>query len=222
MKRNQLQGQDTETIMFEALGQSFGYRFPQPDGVIDGRMNNIVQTVIQAVGALDDAAHKAHKDAHLSPAGKAQQVQPKREAAMVAIKDAEVRIGGEKLRIEAARTKLYAVPQLEPTDAVGATLDAEIRARTGALEQAQRMELFAGYQQGENERVVLALMRDPFANSVTEIARTLWKERVDKANPTTVRTLASDAENVEWAASAVAALRDILARTNDGVFVQAA
>ena len=81
------------------------------------------------------------------------------------------------------------------------------------------MDLFAGYQRGENERVVLALMRDPFANSVTEIARELWKARVDKENPTTVRTLDSDAENVEWTASAVAALRDILARTNDGVFV---
>ncbi len=220
MKR--INTQDTEAVTFEALGETFGYRFPPPDGVMDSPMNRIVQKVISALGALDDAAHTAHKDTHLSPAGKAQQVQPKRAAAMVAIEDAEVRIGGEKLRIEAARTKLYAVPQLEPTDAVGATLDAEIRARTGALEQAQRMDLFAGYQRGENERVVLALMRDPFANAVTEIAREMWKARVDKANPTTVRTLESDAENVEWAASAVAALRDILARTNDGVFVQAA
>jgi len=44
-----------------------------------------------------------------------------------------------------------------------------------ALEQAQSMELFAGYQNGEKERVVLALMRDPFANSITEIARDMWK-----------------------------------------------
>ena len=44
-----------------------------------------------------------------------------------------------------------------------------------ALEQAQRLKLFAGYQNGENERVVLALMRDPFANSITEIARDMWE-----------------------------------------------
>ena len=113
MKRNHVQ--DTETITFETLGQSFGYRFPSPDGVMDSPMNRIVQTVIRALGALDDAAHTAHKDTHLSPAGKAQQVQPKREAAMAAIKDAEVRIGGETLRIEAEQTKLYSVPQLEPT-----------------------------------------------------------------------------------------------------------
>ncbi len=96
---------------------------------------------------------------------------PKRAAAMAAIEDAEVRIGGEKLRIERARTKLYAVPQLESTDAAGAIADMEILARTGALEHAQRMELFAGCQKGGNERVVIALMRDPFANSITEIAR---------------------------------------------------
>ncbi len=112
------------------------------------------------------------------------------------------------------------MPQLEPTDAAGATLDAEIRARTGALEQAQRMELFAGYQKGENERVVLALMRDPFANSVTEIARHMWKARVDQANPKEVRTLDAESENVAWAATAVAGLRDVLARSNAGVFVE--
>lgn len=37
-----------------------------------------------------------------------------------------------------------------------------------------------------------------------------------------VETLDADTENVEWAASAVAGLRDILARTNDGVFVDRA
>ena len=79
------------------------------------------------------------------------------------------------------------------------------------------MDLFAGYQRGENERVVLALMRDPFANSVTEIAREMWKARVDEANPTEVQKLEADTENVEWAGYAVKALRDLLARTNDGV-----
>ena len=175
-------------------------------------MNSIVQTGIQTLSKLDDAAVAVRKDNTFSPVGRAQQLQPQIDKAKADIGDRMQRVQVEQQRIHAARAAIFAPPALDPTDAVGAALDREIRDRFGTLNATPNglANLKVLLLNGGNERVLQALLRDPFDSPGAEFARSVWAERVTKSKQAELATLEANEQAAQWAGSTLTALGSVL------------
>jgi hypothetical protein len=189
-----------------------GYGWPPPGGIADDPLNNAVQTAIREVAKLDEAYAAARADKRLSPAGQEEQVRPLRAKAEAAVRERRERVAAELAAVEAGRAALLAVPRLEPGDAAGAALDREVRERFGQLPEHQRKALHEAMRSGEQERVLLALARDPFAGPHAEFARGLWKERAQARHARAWAELEARAASASWADAALGGLQGVLAK----------
>jgi hypothetical protein len=195
-----MENKGVEYLNFTGLNQRMAYRFPGPSGPQSTASNN-VQGAIRKVAALDDATIAALRDPRLSPAGRVERVAPQRTAAVQAVADATARLGAEVNRIDAARAALYAPPALDPTDAVGAELDAEIRRRYPQVEGAMRNTLRDELAAGKQSRILLALLRDPLPTPDADWTRAVWTDHIDATHGAEVAALDSAAADAEWALS---------------------
>jgi hypothetical protein len=171
--------------------------------------------------ALYEASGQAAADKLLSSAGRAERVAPMRAAAGAALADALQRVQAEQRRIDTARSKLFAVPALDPGDAAGALLDREIRERISGLGEHERDRLWAEMKNGGQPRVGAALLRDPFASTIQKSAKGVWEATIARTNRADVATLDADEQAAGWAASALGGLQSVLDRS-DGYARQAA
>jgi hypothetical protein len=74
--------------------------------------------------------------------------------------------------------------------------------------------MHSDFAAGRQERILLALARDPFDNPESQFARAVLATRVEKANADTVAARDLDQETADWAASAITGLQSVLARSN--------
>ena len=211
MKR--IQQDRVEILEFEGLKQRVAYAFPPPDGKPDSKMNSNVQMSIHAFGKYDDAIAAARRDRFLSPEGVVARTKSLRDAAVKELANAQHCITMEHTRVSAARSARFAIPRLEPVDAAGAALDREIRERYNALAPVQREQLLGNLRAGKDERVLHALLRDPFETPIRQVASAVWTERIERENELEVKQLASDSEMAEWAESAIRGLGGALERS---------
>ena len=214
MKR--IQQSRVELLELEGLKQRVAYAFPPPDGKPDSKMNSNVQMSIHAFGRYDDAIVAARKDKYLSPEGVVARTKPLRDAAVKELANAQLRVTIERQRIDAARSTLYAIPRLDPVDAAGAALDREVRERYSALTPVQRDQLVGNLRTGKEDRVLHALLRDPFETPIRQVATAVWTERIERENESEVKQLTSDSEMAEWAESAIRGLGGVLERSRKG------
>lgn len=207
-----------EQITFDGFADEpmLVYKWPPPGGKAT-HMNSVVQTAIGAVDKLSSETYAARRDAGLSPSGRAANLQPARDAAKASLERAQTLfLSQERQRIGNAWTKLYAIPGLEPGDAAGAALDAEIRQRMNGLSEAESANLVGAINKGDkaHDRVLYALARDPFDTPHAQWARGVHTERVTTELPVEVAAIESAQDELEWAGSAVDRLQTILKETD--------
>jgi hypothetical protein len=140
----------------------------------DTEVGRLIAAAEAAVLDLDDEAAKLTRDAHLTPAGRAAKLAPLREVAAEKVQRAEDAARRTKANI-AQSMRLVAMPDaLDATDAVGAALDREIRARVAALPDAERSRVVEAAMRAENaqaERINDALARDPLPSREADLIR---------------------------------------------------
>ena len=210
MERTENNG--VEYLNFTGLDQRMAYRFPGPAG-LQSAGNNNVQQAIRAVAKLDDATMAAKRDPRLSPAGRVEQVAPQRKRRRRRSPPRQ-RAWAARSTASTPRGRRSTRPRRSiPTDAVGAQVDAEIRARWGGLPDVQTAAIRADVAAGRNDRALLALARDPLPSQEREWALALWAERVERRHGERVAALDAAAADAEWALSALAALKNVLDRS---------
>jgi hypothetical protein len=200
-----------EELQFPGLGTHTAYGWPPPGDGKQSTLNSVVQGAIRAVGKLDDAAAAAARNVSLSPVGRVEQLKPvvaDTEGVLNRARDAVLR---ERNAVASDRSKLFGVPALEPTDAAGAALDTEIRARYRGFSQDELPGVLNGQTSDEVARILQALMRDPFRTRDRLFAEAMWSEHVAKTQPDAITALKDRDELVDWAAGALAALTQAIA-----------
>jgi hypothetical protein len=130
----------------------------------------------------------------------------------------KINLSIEGQKIEAKRKKLYALPALESESDAG--IDREIRARVDAMTPAASAKFILQMSNGEHERALHALARDPMGRdsvrrddpeaTASDVARVLWIERAAKANQALANEIQADEASHEWAVTAIAAAERVL------------
>ena len=192
-----------EVRIFPALGVQYGCA-KAPRGTVDATLLSMKRTAEVAMEQLDDAASKAKANRSLSPIGIREVTKDHRQRADDAIAVLHHNSTADLARLRGQREALFAPRQLDPSDAVGALFDREIRERFGTLSEAQRATALA------DERVVHALARDPFNNIPKQVALAVLRKQVEENNSEELAQLEAKAETAEWLSSAAAAMRHAL------------
>ena len=184
-----------------------GHRWPPPGGP-SGPMHDAVGSTIRAADNLDGVYEALNKDANLSDQGRKQAAQPQTDKLHQSLEDAKARVAVEHSRIAAETATAYAVPELDPTDAAGAILDREIRDRMASLSQLQLDSMNSDMAAGDQQRVLLALIRDPFPNasSASLFASELWKKGVRANKSNKLDALGDQQDTADWAQSSIVGL----------------
>lgn len=204
-------GKGLETLHYTGLPEApvTGMRWPPPGGDTtdwqNSPQNHRAQEILRHFAKFDDAYARIAPDKNLSPAGKAQATQAQRDAAQNAVADAKSWATDRAHRNTTERAKLFTPPALEPSDAVGALRDREIRDGLGALTDVQREKLRADMKAGKAEGALHALLRDPLADlrvsPDAEYARNVWRDQVKAKRGPELGALDVDDALTEWVAS---------------------
>lgn len=197
----------SEVRIFPALGVQYGCVKKAPHATVDATLLALKRTAEVAMEQLDDVAGKAKANRSLSPIGIREVTKDHRQRANDAIAVLHHNSTGHLARLRAKREALFAPRSLDPTDAVSALFDREIRERFGTLSEAQRSTALA------DERVIAALARDPFNNVPKQVALAVLRQRVEETSAEEVATLDAKTETAEWVLSVAGAMRRALDAT---------
>lgn len=219
-KRIEIKG--IENIIFDSFPNApqFGHKWPPP-GSTDSlnskasHANAVLQKSIMAMESLDAAVYAVRKDASRTPRFRAESVAPYRLAARKKIEESQADLKTEAQRIALTKQKLFAPPPLDAADFAGAFTDMEIRQRYSSMPPAAKRNLEAQINKHDPtaDRVAYALARDPFSTAEAEWARAVHADRITKTRPHEVADLAAATERLEWASASLAALSEVLRKT---------
>jgi len=204
-------GKSLETLHYSGLPEApvTGMRWPPPGADKtdwqNSPQNHRAQEILRLFDKFDQAYARVAPDTNLSRAGKMEATRVERDAAQKAVLDAKSWAAERARRNNAERAKLFTFPTLEPSDAVGALRDREIRDGLGTLTDVQREQLRSDMKAGKADGALHALLRDPLADlrvsPDAEYARNVWSARVNaKSGPELASLDADDALN-EWLSS---------------------
>ena len=96
----------------------------------------------------------------------------------------------------------------------GALLDREIRDRYPQLQEGDRKALDDRMAAGSEDRVLFALLRDPFQTRAALSARATLRARVETTSQDALSALDGEEELADWAESAASALTNVLSRSD--------
>jgi hypothetical protein len=159
----------------------------------------VVEGAFEEASALNIATETADRDLRLSPLGRAERLLSARAEAVKAVARAAASVELEGQALAQRETDLYAPLALEKGDAVGAALDAELRARFWAMPAEQRARIAAALD--EHPRLRESLVRDPLLRVVDvlgEVIAAKWRERVEVENPIAVGRISAEKDALEW------------------------
>lgn len=214
--RRSLQG--VETIRL-ADGDEFTYPPPPIDGTTDEvlpgdegkpatarryvELDHSGEQANRALWSLARIAQETHRiaqDGRFTQAGRDDALRETRLSSLVNVADAyRVLHEGEAAWVEREHA-LYAVPQLERSDAVGALDAREAREWVRNLRGKEREDMLAKIAGGKADAVTLALLRSPVPIGTLEtLAMQAWRTSVERRNPDAFRQLAADLEQLNWA-----------------------
>lgn len=159
----------------------------------------------KALAALEQARQRAKDDRNLSDIGRAKVTDPARAAALAAIQEAAADL--DELRHAAAvlERQVFGPPVLEPTDAVAAIVDREIRDYLRALPPGDRAASIK--ELGGSSAMLAAVLRSPIPLPVfSDYAAKLWREVQAVAHPKAAE-LSGRQSALAWAESTLPALK---------------
>ena len=157
----------------------------RPDGSYSANVQEASRIVLEAgraVVEVQQARKAAADDRNLSQAGRMDKVRPVEERAKVQIEDAKAALQRLEVATLARRDQIFAPPAIDPTDAVTALTDYEIRKHVGRLSTPEIQTFTKALE--ENERYMLAVLRSPVPIPfLSDYARQLWNDRLLETRP---------------------------------------
>ena len=166
------QGRAVLHVMEHLKGVQFGHA-KAPARSIDASLKQLLATAQTGWSALDDATGRAAANRTLSAIGVAEATQQHRETLDAAIGRLHHNAADAGQKARAQRARRLAPPPLDPSDAVGALYDREIRERYTSLTETQKAAALA------DDRVLHALARDPFVNTPKQVALGALRSRAE-------------------------------------------
>lgn len=158
----------------------------------------VISEALAALADLDAARRAIGDDPTLSDIGKAEKLKPLREQVAAKIAKASADIGEFGKSLSAFEAKTYATPELDPSDAVSALHDWELRDGLKALDASDKAAGYAAI--AANPRLMIAVLRAPMAmQPFTDIARQIWTAHVEVTNPDAAKVAAFKVAH-DWAA----------------------
>lgn len=196
-----------------ATGKQFALgRNPDVSG--ETGIGSAVAGAVAMLCSLDKATRDARNDESLSEVGRNRKLEGKRAETVAAIARHYANVTAEEFAIEAKHAALYEIPKLEPTDAVGALMDMEVRAWVRTLGGDERSKFIRGLGDAENSRALLALLRSPVDAGIPgEVAKDAWLKSVEATKPAEVAKVQAQRASVEWARIALTSCASIAAET---------
>lgn len=186
-------------VFRSASGTAMAWR--PPHGLEPGsEVAHLAAKAIRAISDRDSRVKKIANDVRLSDAAK------KADSEKI-VDEVEAKVEGmmaEAKKVidefEKFRSSVFAVPALEPTNAVEAINDREVRDFFNTLSTEQRLTHFNEMQAGQHERVLLALMRSPLPlkGSIANSVQVIWDDYVRRTRPDAARSADFRAVHVDW------------------------
>jgi hypothetical protein len=171
-----------------------------------------VKLAVDALDTLEDVYRRVHGDRELSAEGRRRRVEPVQRQAVADIDTAAKRVEALRSARQDQLAALYAIPPAK--DAADVMLDIELRSRYGALPEKTQNTART------NERVQLALARDPYDVPSAVVAREAWYARVQEQNPGRVAELAEREAQEELATIAIEAVRKVVVQAGQTLLVR--
>lgn len=156
-------------------------------------------TAAETLLKLDFAIAQTERDPHLTPAGRAHKLAPERLKALTKVATLAGDMHLWRNAVANDEQKLFGAPA--PTSAVDVAIDREIRDTIRAMAPDEKAKFFQKLQNGEFDRVVLALMRSPFPGelgSAEKIAHAVWHDTVRRREPEKAAELDINKAALEW------------------------
>lgn len=185
---------------------------PPPNKVFADQYTGPVATAVSTLQEFVQGAMAANTDATLSDLGKEQRVAP---LAAKAVKDLHtlhntlMARGGKLLQ---QRQSLFAVPAVEPGNAVQQLADREAREWFRGLSGEARAEVLAQMTGGKLPKVAQALLRSPVPLTVDEkLVRQSWEAAVAAERVGDLTDIDQEQETIDWAALTVSRCAEKLA-----------
>ena len=195
---------DNHVIPLDELGcapVAFRKECPTGPSATDSVFNG-VWGVMNKVEAVKAEAKRVGADQYLSDEGRANKVRATWGGVREALKQLEGTLIAEGSQVDDIERTLFSVPRIEPTDAVTALADREIREWFGTLDASTRAKYANEMIAGERRELLVALVRSPIPTPYEHVAKTAWRACVERAEPQKVAGLAKRRERLEWARAA--------------------
>lgn len=152
-----------------------------------------------ALMRLSERTHAVGADARFTPAGRADALKQDREWALVNTGLARQQLSEHEVSLIERERELYRVPELGPSDAVGALRDMEVRQWFREQSPERRAAALAELARGETPAMSLAFLRSPVGLGEPEkVAQVSWRTYVERTNREAVEQLQSDQEQYRW------------------------
>ena len=185
-----------------------------PDSSGETQIGQAVFGAVAMLTSLDKAIHDATNDEMLSEVGRARKLEKPRVNTLQAIGRHWQNVDAEELAINARHTALFAIPKIEPTDAVTAIIDREIRDYVRGIAGDERSKLIRSLGDPEHARMVLALCRSPVTAGIPEkVARDAWTRSIKATRSEEVAKIEGQLASVQWARAALSRCAALAAQT---------
>ena len=162
-----------------------------------------VQMAIAAFKHQQWQAKAIDADAQLSEIGKEAKRAPARQKCVQTITNALASVENLEQSLEQREREFYAWPALQPSDAVAAIQDREIRDYVNSLSSDKLAELTREMNQGLQPAITLALLRSPIPigkeKGVADVAQNAWRAARNLTDPSFARRIGISRDSVEWA-----------------------
>jgi hypothetical protein len=182
-----------------------------PDPGSESPASDAVAFANRALRELHQRAKELQANAYVTPEGRAKELLPlqaKVKATITRSREIAARAVAQQ-RVDEER--LWAATPLDPTDAVGASNDAEARRWFDTLNADQVAVITAAVQRGEHQELVLALARSPTPGRGKSFGQTHWRASVEQKNGPKVRALAAQRRVAEWSVVSLNAMARVAA-----------
>ena len=156
------------------------------------------RAIFNTVLNVFETEEQASQDKWLSDLARARKVAPKVEVALTAIKAHRVFLTDCKKVNDAIEAGLFAIPQLDPTNAVAAINEREVRDHFHGLHPDERAKVMSEIGAGKHEGMLLALARSPVPDAVeVRSAQAIFRARVERENADKLRSIQRTREDLE-------------------------
>lgn len=190
-----------------ANGRTLAYGSVNPDNTQDNQAQACVDRATALVVKLSDETKATAGNKELSGYGQERRLVAPRLQTIIGITDAWIALEAYELEVKQQKTAFYAWPTIDPQNAAEAAVDREIRDWIRSRGGKEAAEVMRQIEQGDNPRIILALLRSPIPMGVPEtLALDAWNKQIRNDKPYEADLLDRRVASIEWAETAMKAI----------------